>query len=174
MSEQAQRHREQAQGLRDEANDLLRKADELDKAEAVRRTIELRPASPSVSAEAPAFVIFSKCGKYKPEHVHTYAAVGWIRATSFPIVRWTVTGIERRHFNWLGLLEWIGEKNWSTIQLVTVTTPLFTPPPMFNPIVDIVAAGPITTTYPGGSRTEPYHGKAGSRSGHPIDNDYEY
>jgi len=99
----------QAQEARQRADELARAA-----AEAARLEREAsRPKMPPVSAEAtaPPVVRFSR---YMAGRAYHYAAVGWRDGRH---VRWVVTGSEARRFNWPGLLEFIGEANWPTMEL---------------------------------------------------------
>lgn len=80
-----------------------------------------RPAEPRPTPDLPEFILFAR---YTGGRVYHYAAVGWNVGGQ---VRWAVTGTEARRFNWPGLLEFIGEANWSTLQHVTNVEPLVAP-----------------------------------------------
>jgi hypothetical protein len=69
-----------------------------------------QPKMPEVTADQPVFLSFAK---YTGGRSYNYAAVGWKQGGQH--VRWAVTGTETRRFNWLGLLQFIGEANWHTL-----------------------------------------------------------
>ncbi|AHK12041.1 hypothetical protein Hosp_087 [Mycobacterium phage Hosp] len=120
--------------LRAEAARLLEAAGEAERAEA--RALLLareaaRPKMPEVG-EGPAYVVFRR---YQAGREYAYAAVGWREGRS---VRWAVTGAETRRFNWPGLLEFIGEANWSTLWTVTAADRLGPEPGAEPPTAEVM------------------------------------
>lgn len=103
----AQLHVE-AQRMRALADEMTRQA----AAQAVAEEEARKPKMPSVN-DGPIVVAFSR---YLNGREYAYAAVGWRNGRS---VRWAVTGMEERRFNWPGLLQFVGEANWSTLRTMT-------------------------------------------------------
>lgn len=91
------------------ARDMRREAAQLALAAEEAR----RPRMPEIGgADDHAIVSFTK---YQSGREYNYAAIGWRQGHS---VRWTITGETTDRFNWPGLLRWIGEGNWPSIQLM--------------------------------------------------------
>lgn len=104
----AELHRE-ADAAQERYHALRRAARAAEKAEDAAR----RPKEPRPKPDLPEYVLFAR---YQGGRIYHYAAVGWNQGGQ---VRWAVTGQEARRFNWPGLLEFIGETNWSSLQHVT-------------------------------------------------------
>lgn len=89
-----------------------------------------RPKEPAIPADGQSVtVVFSK---YQGGHNYDFAAVGFRSGST---VRWAVTGSNTGRFNWSGLLSFIGEANWSTLEVVTKTE-YIGPPPGSEPAVE--------------------------------------
>ncbi|URC18206.1 hypothetical protein SEA_ZENTENO07_105 [Mycobacterium phage Zenteno07] len=75
-----------------------------------------RPKQPPVGEDGPAFVTFTR---YMSGREYHYAAVGW--RVGPRSVRWMITGSQatRDRLNWAGLLQTVGEANWSTLRVLT-------------------------------------------------------
>lgn len=101
--------RRQAAQAREIADQLARDA----AAAAVAEREASRPKMPQIMDGAPTCVTFTK---YQAGREYAYAAVGWRTGRS---IRWAVTGSTTDRFNWPGLLDFIGEANWSTLRVVT-------------------------------------------------------
>lgn len=114
-----------ARGLREEAVEATARAKQLraEAAEIERAEREAaKPKEPAIASGEHRVVLFEK---YMSGRSYGFAAIGW-RGNSQ--TRWTVTGSdgEYRH-TWAGLLSYIGEANWSTLRMVTGTSPLLAP-----------------------------------------------
>lgn len=141
--------------LRAESRRLARLAREAELEEARQRVLERearKPAEPGINA----VITFSKV---QSGRTYNYAAL------SFPVGgtqrRWaitnTVTGGEGR-YTWSGLLDFIGEANWTSIHQATAFTPVT---PIEPPVVERMGPfGRVTST----ENVEDYHGKASGPS----------
>lgn len=91
------------------ARDMRREAAQLALAAEEAR----RPRMPAIGGEGDrAIVSFTK---YQSGREYNYAAIGWRQGRS---VRWAITGETTDRFNWPGLLRWVGEANWPSLQLM--------------------------------------------------------
>lgn len=161
MSTAAELRREAAESAA-RAKRLRVEAAEIERAERLART----PRMPHIPDGEHRVVLFEKLMSGRS---YGFAAVGWRIGGQ---VRWTVTGNdgEYRH-NWAGLLAYVGETNWSTIRLVTGTSPLLAPG-------DEPAAsekmGPFGKPYAGGGLIlgKPYAGEGFGAPGRMVSNPF--
>lgn len=114
-----------ARGLREEAAEATARAKQLraEAAEIERAEREAaQPKEPAMASGEHRVVLFEK---YMSGCNYGFAALGWRIDNQ---TRWTVTGSDGvvRH-NWKSLLNFIGEANWSTLRMVTGTSPLLAP-----------------------------------------------
>jgi hypothetical protein len=101
--------------LRAQAAQAKRVAAELEQQAALATRAEadaLKPKMPAADVDTHPVVTFSR---YQSGREYNYAAIGFRIGRQ---VRWAVTGKETRRFNWPGLLAFIGEANWATLELV--------------------------------------------------------
>lgn len=122
QSERARELRERAKQAETQAKVLRQGAAEIE------RSIEeaSRPKMPSIGVGSSRTVLFEK---YQSGRNYAYAALGWrVGTMNDASVRWVVTGSDGqvRH-NWKSLLNFIGKANWSTLRVVTGTSPLVAP-----------------------------------------------
>jgi len=96
------------------ADELRRQAIEARQLEKDARTPKMPDVVPSINGMPTATVLFTR---YQSGRVYGYAAVGW--RVGARTVRWAVTGEETRRFTWAGLLEFIGEANWTSLHVVS-------------------------------------------------------
>lgn len=127
-----------------------------------------KPKAPLIEDGAPRFITFKRILSGR---VYTYAAVGWSYGGKGN-ARWAITASrigtrgdgDAGRYTWNGLLEFIGEANWSTIEVVTASEPLLGPDDEPAVVERIGPYGKVERT----EHVEDYHGKAaGYRS--PFD-----
>lgn len=134
-----------AAALRAQAEQMLADAAYLDRQEALdrqRARLARRPQMPDIPNPGDnATVLFRR---YQNGKDYGYAAFGWREGGS---VRWVVTGAETGRFNWSGLLEFIGEANWSTLHVVTEAERIGPDPEDETPLREVMGKyGRVTRT----------------------------
>lgn len=122
--------------------------------QARREALEYRrPKMPSVGEPGDTGII--RFTRYTSGKNYSFAAIGWRDGSA---VRWVVTGQETRRFTWAALLNFIGEANWPSIELM-VPGVRIGPEPGEEPAVaeTIGDYGRVVKT----ESLEPHLGKAG-------------
>ena len=82
--------------------------------------------------------------KYQGGREYHYAALGWRIGHS---IRWTVTGACTDRFSWAGLLEFVGEANWSSLAVVETARSIGPTPGNEGPVAERMGeSGRVTRT----------------------------
>ncbi|AER49401.1 hypothetical protein STINGER_87 [Mycobacterium phage Stinger] len=142
-----------AAALRSQAAQLLEQASQVDRAVAeaeLARREARRPKQPTVEHGSAVVVGFTK---YQAGREYAYAAVGWRVGNA---VRWTVTGQTTDRLNWPGLLQFIGEANWPSLDRLAGVERLGPEPEDEEPVAERMGAyGRVLGTYSPGSVVDP-------------------
>ncbi|AEJ94615.1 hypothetical protein FDI63_gp091 [Mycobacterium phage ChrisnMich] len=142
-----------AAALRAKAAELLAQAGEVDRAVAeaeLARREARKPKQPDVEHGSAVVVGFTK---YQSGRTYAYAAVGWRYGNA---VRWTVTGQTTDRFNWPGLLQFIGEANWPSMDRLTGVERLGPDPEDEEPVAERMGTfGRVLGSYSPGGVVDP-------------------